>query len=85
MRRISSVSFLFIISTLFAMLATLTLLAPHWLELLGFDPDGGDGAFEVALTLVLGVTAVVTAGVGVAVRWIARARAQRSGALRGVQ
>jgi len=52
----------------------LALLPPDWIEeLLGFEPDGGNGFAEVALIIALAVVAVVLA-VGVArTRWTPRA------------
>jgi hypothetical protein len=42
-----------------------TAVWPRWIEdLLGFDPDGGNGTTEWAIVAVLAVTTIVAAGLG---------------------
>jgi hypothetical protein len=52
----------------------LALLPPDWIEeLLGFEPDGGNGFAEVALIIVLAVVAVALAAGVACTRWRPRA------------
>lgn len=40
-------------------LALLTIIYPRWLELVGVDPDGGNGAVETALVVVCVIVCVL--------------------------
>jgi hypothetical protein len=56
----------------FAGLAVLTLVWHDWAEsLLGIDPDAGNGAFEIAVTVVVGVVSLALA-VGARAEWRVR-------------
>lgn len=51
-----------VLAALFAMAAILTAVWPAWIEgLLGFDPDGGNGATEWWIVVALAVAAIVSA------------------------
>jgi hypothetical protein len=47
-------------------LAVLTIVMPNWIEqVLGVDPDGGDGLLEVAIVAVCALATVVLGSIGV--------------------
>ena len=46
-------------AVIFAVLTTLTLLVPHWLEAFGFDPDHGNGDAEWLIAIAFGVAAAL--------------------------
>jgi hypothetical protein len=50
-----------ILAAMFAMLAVVTMIWPNWIEILGFDPDHGDGSAEWAIVMLFGVVAAVSA------------------------
>ena len=52
-----------VLAALFAVGALMTAVFPQWIEAFGLEPDGGDGSAEWALVIVLGVAALVSAGV----------------------
>jgi hypothetical protein len=51
----------FVPALLFALLALLTSIDPHWLEALGLDPDGGSGSAENGLVLLCAGASVLSA------------------------
>jgi hypothetical protein len=50
-----------VLAALFAVLAAATTIWPDWIEILGFDPDHGDGSAEWATVVLFGVVAAVSA------------------------
>ena len=55
-------------TVVFAVLAALTAAIPDWLELFGFEPDGGNGMVERALVISFGI-ATVACGATTGLTW----------------
>jgi hypothetical protein len=50
-----------VLAASFAIGALITAIFPQWIEVFGFEPDGGDGGVELALVITLGVAALPSA------------------------
>ena len=50
-----------ILALLFSALAVVTAIWPDWIEILGFEPDNGDGSAEWSIVALLGILALISA------------------------
>lgn len=49
-----------VLSLVTGVLTLLTALVPEWMELFGFDPDGGSGVAEIAVVAGFAIAALAT-------------------------